>query len=130
MSEPPPDGLDLDLLAAQLRADTHDIASFVEVLAGKLIDILGDHVSVERAGGMFRRAKGIATLRVTLGEDVYEAARASSGWVCRHEHTVRGIRLRGEELDIDAWLTALVAAMAEEARRSARVRQALDSLLT
>lgn len=130
MSEPPPDGLDLDLLAAQLRADTQDIASFVEVLAVKLVDILGDHVTVERAGGVFRKAKPIAALRVRLGEDIYEAVRMSPGWVCRHEHTVRGIRLRSEELDVDTWLTALVAAMAEEGRRSARVREALQALLT
>ena len=49
--------LDMDLLAASLRADSSDVNAFVESLAAKLEEAVPDHTRVERRrAGLMRSA--------------------------------------------------------------------------
>lgn len=129
MSSPEDTGLDIDLLAASLRADAGDLGAFVEALAVKLEQAIPGGVSVERRrDGMFgpKRVRRIALdaggrrleLR-TGGATVQTLASKLSG----------GIVIKREELTTDEWLQALGEALAAQARHSMTTRQALERLL-
>jgi hypothetical protein len=120
---------DLDLLAASLRADAGDLDAFVEALAAKLESALPDQVVVERAGGLFGGRKRVRRIEVTLGDQRYEAEPEWGRVTCRRRSVVRGIALKTQELDLDAWIAALSQDLVEEADRSERGRQALARLL-
>jgi hypothetical protein len=122
-------GMDIDLLAASLRADAGDLGAFVEALATKLEQAVPGAVNVERRrDGMFgpKRVRRIALdaggqrleLR-TDGATVQTACSRLSG----------GIVLKREELGTDEWLRALGEALAVAAQHSKTTRQALERLL-
>src|SRR6266516_3635589 len=94
-----------DLLAASLRADTRDLRSFVEALAAKLEGAFPERVRVER-GGMFG-GKRVRRVAVELGDERYELEHDDGLVSCRRRNVVRGIALRNEELDVDAWIDGL-----------------------
>jgi hypothetical protein len=120
---------DLDLLAASLRADAGDLDAFVEALATKLVAALPDQVEVERRGGLLGANKRVRRIEVTLGDQRYEAEPERGRVTCRRRSVVRGIALKTQELDLDAWIAALSQDLIEEADRSERGRQALARLL-
>ena len=123
-------GVDLDLLAASLRADSSDLTAFVESLAAKLEEAVPGRVRVDRRrSGMFG-PKSVRSVSVDLGEQRLEL-RADGGAVqTRCARLSGGIVLRNEELDTQAWLGMLSEALAAEASRSEATRRALERLLT
>jgi hypothetical protein len=125
----PEESLDIDLLAASLRADGSEIGSFVEAVAAKLEAAVPGSVRVERRrDGMFGPKRAV---RVTLdaGDQRLELLRAGAGVEARCSRLSAGIVLKSEAVETDAWLTALGSALAAEARRSQTTRQALERLL-
>ena len=120
---------DLDLVAASLRADAGDLDAFVEALAVKLEGALPDQVEVERGGGRFGGRKRVRRIEVTLGDQRYEAEPDHGRVTCRRRSVVRGIALKTQDLDLDAWIAALSQDLVEEADRSERGRLALARLL-
>ena len=123
------DGLDLDLLAASLRADSSDLSAFVESLAAKLEQAVPGRVRVERhRTGMFG-PKAVRRLSVDLGDRRLELRAERAGVQTRWASLSGGIVLKNEELETDAWLAMLSEALAAEARRSETTRQALERML-
>jgi hypothetical protein len=123
--------LDIDLLAASLRADAADTGSFVEGLAAKLEDVLPGRVSVRRAREGLFGPKLVKEIAVEAGDQRLELARGPGDAVeLRRARQSGGIVLKRETLDSDAWMAALSSAMAAEAQRSEQIRQALERLLT
>jgi hypothetical protein len=123
------ESLDLDLLAASLRADASDLDAFVESLAVKLEDAIPKRVRVERRrGGMFG-PKRVRKIEVDLGDQRLEMRHDTSALETRRAKLSGGIVLKSEEVDTDAWLVALGGALAVEASRSETTRQALQRLL-
>ena len=122
--------LDLDLLAASLRADSSDLGAFVESLAAKLEEAVPGRVRVERRrDGMFG-PKTVRSVAVDLGDQRLEL-RADRGAVqTRCARLSGGIVLKNEALETDAWLAMLSDALAAEANRSEATRKALERLLT
>jgi hypothetical protein len=120
---------DLDLLAASLRADAGDVDAFVEALAVKLEAALPGQVEVERRGGLLGGRKRVRRIEVTLGDQRYELEAERGRVTCRRRSVVRGIALKTQEFDLDAWIAALSEDLVEEAERSERGRQALARLL-
>ena len=128
MSEEP-EPVDLDLLAASLRADSSDLAAFVESLAVKLEDAIPKRVRVvRRRSGMFG-PKLVRQIEVDLGDQRLELRAGGGSLETRRAKLSGGIVLKSEQLDTDAWLAALGEALAAEARRSETTRQALQRLL-
>ncbi len=130
MSAMPEDSepVDLDLLAASLRADSSDLGAFVESLAVKLEDAIPNRVRVERRrDGMFG-PKLVRRIEVDLGDQRLDL-RYARDLETRRAKLSGGIVLKSEQLDTDAWLAALGGALADEARRSETTRQALQRLL-
>ncbi len=123
-------GVDLDLLAASLRADSSDLSAFVESMAVKLEEAVPGRVRVDRRrAGMFG-PKAVRSLSVDLGDQRLEL-RAERGAVqTRCAKLSGGIVLKNEELETDAWLGMLSQALAAEAGRSEATRRALERLLT
>ena len=124
--------LDIDTLTASIRADSGDLSVFYQVLGSKLADALPQNTVLQReGGGLFRKKEGpIKVIRLTTDNDVFEAEWSHGMVVARHSHAVRGITLKNEELEFDAWLRALVEVLAARAQKSAQARAALQSLVT
>jgi hypothetical protein len=120
---------DVDMLLAALRADGQDNASYFEVLAGKLADVFGPRLTVDRDGGLFRKPGRAKRISVDLGGDRYEAALDKGAIRCKVSHAVRGITLRSDEPAFPDWLSMLMTKVAEEARSSEATRRALESIL-
>ena len=120
-----------DLDAAGLRADDRDVATSLEVLAGKLEQALPTHTRVERRGrGLFGREKIVTRIEVRLGSCVLSLRRANGrieGW---REREVGGISIKREPLDVEAWVTALTQELRDASGRSAEAREALTRLLS
>lgn len=123
------DSVDLDLLAASLRADTGDVGAFVESLAVKLEDAVPRRVRVDRRrSGMFG-PKLVRRIEVDLGDQRLELRYGDGALEARRAKLSGGIVLKSEEVDIEGWVAALGTALADEARRSETTRQALQRLL-
>jgi hypothetical protein len=120
---------DLDLVAASLRADAGDLDAFIEALAVKLDAALPGQVEVERRGGLLGGRKRVRRIEVTLGDQRYELELERARVTCRRRSVVRGIALKTQELDLDAWIAALSQDLVDEADRSERGREALARLL-
>jgi len=119
-----------DLDAAALRADGRDLDAGVEVLATKLEGALPAATRVERrARGLLSRERRVERIELALGECTYVLSRERHGLATTRARTVRGVRIKNEQLDVDAWLAALEADLREEARTSAEARAAVERLL-
>ena len=127
-----PQPVDLDLLAAALRADTADIDLFFEVLGGKLLEILGDRVEVDRIGSRFKKDRPMGRIAVDFDPvgPRLEVTREKRGLSCHIRKTVRGIVISDSEVDVATWTATLVTSLGDEASHSASTRLALQSLLT
>lgn len=121
--------LDLDLLAASLRADSTDVSTFVESLAAKLEEAVPGRVRVQRRReGMFGPKK-VRTVAVDLDDRRFELMSEGAGVQTRCAKLSGGIVLKNEELQTDAWLATLGEALATEAQRNETTRRALERLL-
>lgn len=122
--------MDIDLLAASLRADSDDVGAFVESLAEKLEDVLPGKVKIQRGRrGMFG-AKIVRRISLDAGSERLELLRAENEAIeTRRSRLSGGIVLKSEALDTEAWLAAVGEALAAEAGRNERTRQALERLL-
>jgi hypothetical protein len=122
--------LDIDLLAASLRADSSDVSAFVESLATKLEEAVPQRVRVERRRSGLFGAKQVRRIALDAGSARLELLRGEGGPIeTRCSRLSGGIVLKSEQLDTDAWLGALGEALATEAGRNERTRQALERLL-
>ncbi|HET9078333.1 MAG TPA: hypothetical protein VFN68_15465 [Acidimicrobiales bacterium] len=120
------DPFDLELATAALLSDSHDVQFLLQLLARQLTGALGDRVTVERDGGLFRRrTTAVRSLRVTVGDDEYLATEQ----VCSVGHDSGGIRIRTEKVSMDEWLSRLLRALQEEATHNQAARMALENLL-
>ena len=127
---PDDSAVDLDLLAASLRADSSDLSAFVESLAAKLEDSVPGRVRVERRrSGMFG-PKAVRSVAVDLGDRRLELRTEGGAVQTRCARLSGGIVLKNETLETDAWLAMLSEALATEASRSETTRKALERLLT
>jgi hypothetical protein len=122
-------GPDFDLVAASLRADSGDLRAFVEALAAKLEGALPGRARVDRKGSLLGGRKTVRRLEVDLGETRYELEHDGGAVACTRRSVVRGISLKSEALELDAWIDDLSRALVGEAERSGRGREALERLL-
>jgi hypothetical protein len=119
---------DFDLLAASLRADAGDLRAFVEALAAKVEGAFPARARVERKGG-FLGPKRVRKIEVELGDDRFELAHDDGSVRCARRSVVRGITLKSEQLELDAWIDELSRALVEQARTTGHDREALERLL-
>ncbi len=122
-------GLDLDLLAASLRADASDLNAFVENLAIKLEQAVPGRVQVQRRRSALRGPKRVRHIALNAGDLRLELSFDAGALETYCSRLSGGIVLKRETLDTEAWLTAVGEALGAEAQRSETTRQALERLL-
>ncbi len=119
-----------DLAAAGLRADGTDLAIGVEVLAHKLEVALPQQTRVERrAKRLFSKEKLVEAIEVTLGECRYALRVRGRQVDASRAQEVRGIVIKRETLELQAWVESLTAELSERATTSAAAREALARLV-
>ena len=123
------DDLDIDLIAASLRADQGDVESFVEALSVKLEQALPGHVRTWRWRTRLFGPKAVRRIAVDLGPERFDLRFRDGALEAQRAKLSGGIVLKSETVAPEEWLRALGAALAEEAQRSASARQALERLL-
>ncbi|MGI8505657.1 MAG: hypothetical protein ACR2MK_02430 [Solirubrobacteraceae bacterium] len=121
--------LDIDLLAASLRADSSDLRAFVEALAVKLEQAVPGGVSVQRRRDGLFGAKMVHRIALDAGGQRLELKTSGAGVETRCSRLSGGIVIKNETVDMDTWLTVLGTALAAEAQRSQTTRRALERLL-
>jgi hypothetical protein len=122
--------LDLDLLAASLRADASDLHAFTEALAVKLTDALPGGVRIEQGRSKMFGPKQVRRIAVDAGDERLELRVTDRGALqTTCARLSGGIVLKTEPVDTDEWLRRLSAALADQATRSQTTRQALERLL-
>ena len=134
MSDLGPSG-ELHMIAAALRSDTSDIASYARVLTTTLADALPPGmVTVERKRTLADRMSGRegepVAVTVTTPDQQLELRQHAHGQVLGEiRQIVRGVVIKRRPAPVDEWLVALAAVLAGLAQRSAAARQALTDLL-
>lgn len=122
-------GQGFELVAASVRADSADLPTFLEVLASKLSEALPGMVVVKRSGGLFARNKPVSQIDVTVDDHRYTAVVRGPALDTSVAHEVRGVRLSGDQLPLDAWIAELGRSLEAFAQRSAVTSEALRRLL-
>jgi hypothetical protein len=100
----------------------------LKLLVSQLSGVLGDRMVVERSG-RFRKADEIKSIRITLGDDSLEATVNGGTIRCTIGHSSGGIRIRTQQVTMDAWLTRLLSSLQSEAANSEQTRLALENLM-
>ena len=141
MTAPPPDSAgspgdpDVTMLAAALRADARDVATYAAVLAATLEDTLPPGtVEVERKRSMSDRLAGragtVVRLRAHLDDAVLELEPAPGGTPrTRVISEVGGVVISRREVRLEEWTRTLAERLAEQARASEASRLAVQRLL-
>lgn len=120
---------DLSMAVSQLASNSTDARIMLKLLAGQLADALGERLTVERAGGRFRKSDEIKSVRVSLGNDLLEADVEGASVRCTIGHSSGGIRIRSEQVDMHTWVTRLLGALQAEAATSEQTRLALENIV-
>lgn len=123
------DSSSFELLAASLRTDVGDLASFTEVLASKFEGALPAQTHIDRKGGMLSREKRVARITVDLGDQRYQLDIDHGRLTPRICRVVRGIVLKTEEVPLEHWIDDLSQRISQEAEHSEQARLALERLL-
>jgi hypothetical protein len=122
------DSFDLD--ASTLRAGSADLPVYVEVLARKLEAALPTETEVRRRSkGLFSREKVVEAIEVTLGDQRYALQRQGRGVTASRAQEVRGVVIKRQPLELDAWVEALTGQLRELAAGSAAARAAFERLI-
>ncbi|HEY6410603.1 MAG TPA: hypothetical protein VIY29_24390 [Ktedonobacteraceae bacterium] len=128
--EPQQEPLQMEMLAASLRADSTDNRAFLEALAAKLAGSLPNQTTVVRQSSIFSREHPVKEISVTMGDYQYRIGREKQGpIIAQRAKVVRGIVLKTEQIPIDLWIDELATALAHEAEHSAQSRIALERFL-
>jgi hypothetical protein len=123
------DGFDLDMAVATLQSNSTDVRLMLKLLVSQLSEVLGNRIQVERAGGRIRRSDEIKSVQIILGDDTLRAEVEGAGVRCSIGHASGGIRIRSEQVGMDAWLARLLTTLNDEAVHSEQTRLALEHIV-
>lgn len=122
--------IDVELVAASLRASSSDLKTFVEVFADKLERALPGRVDVSRRSARpWAREKRVDRIQCQLGDARYVLS-TRNGIEAWRAKAVRGVVLKTEVLSLDEWLGALARDLADEAHSNEGAQLALREMLT
>lgn len=122
--------MQVEMLASSLRASSTDLKAFMEALAVKLEGSLPGQTTVVRENRLFSREHPVREIAVNLGDYQYRISKERQGpLVTQRAKSVRGIVLKTEQIPMDAWISDLAQALAQEAVHSTQARAALEQFL-
>jgi hypothetical protein len=125
--------MDFDMVAAALRQDAADVATYARVLTGTLADALPPgSVTVEHERSVGDRLRGRdghpSRIVVRLGERTLFLA-GTGRPVAEIHHEVRGVVLSRDQVPLDVWVQTLARELVAQADASARAAEALRRLV-
>jgi hypothetical protein len=125
--------MDFDMVAAALRQDAADVATYARVLTVTLADVLPPgSVTVEYERGLADRLKGRegrpSRIVVRLGERTLFLSGGGRP-VAEIHHEVRGVVLSRDQVTLDVWVQALARELLVAAEANARAAEALRRLV-
>jgi hypothetical protein len=126
---------DVQLLAAMLRADRDEVASYARVLSGALAEALPAgmvEIGYQRTvGDRLAGRPGRAVRLVVHGENRdLELREGRNGRIeAELQQVVHGVVISRRGIGVDAWLQALAQDIARAAARDTAAREALERLL-
>jgi hypothetical protein len=120
---------DLSMAVSSLQSNSTDSHLLLKLLVAQLAEVLGGRLVVERAGGRFRKSEAIKSVQITLGDDTLRADVDGATVRCSIGHASGGIRIRSEQVGMDAWLTRLLSILQSEASHSEQTRLALENIV-
>ena len=123
------EGFDLDMAVATLQSNSTDVRLMLKLLVSQLSEVLGNRIQIERAGGRIRRSDEIKSVQIILGDDTLRAEVEGAGVRCSIGHASGGIRIRSEQVGMDAWLARLLTTLNDEAAHSEQTRLALEHIV-
>ena len=135
MSEIEPAGSDeVALLAAALRADTSDLATYERVLVGSLVETLPSGcVEIDRDRSMADRLAGRPgaprAIRIHLGQSTLELTTTKGRLVGTVGRSVRGVAISRREVPLGEWSASFAEALSAFAKENLEARTALERLL-
>lgn len=110
--------------AVLAKRSREDLSELLEDLVALFIGVMP--VDIKRS--LFGRA--IKLVRIPLGDRAFVLERTRNGsFEARRQQIVRGVAIRNDPVEIDAFIAELSTALDAELRRSERGRAALDSWL-
>src|SRR5947208_17081314 len=122
--------LEVEMLAASLRASSTDLKAFMEALAAKLEGSLPNQTTVVRHSSLFSREHPVKEIAVVLGDYQYRIGRERQGpIIAQRAKVVRGIVLKTEQIPLEQWIEELAGELAQVAASSAQARSALERFL-
>jgi hypothetical protein len=126
--------MDFDMVAAALRQDAADVATYARVLTVTLADVLPPGcVTVDHERSLADRLKGRAgrphRIVVRLGERTLFLS-GDARPVAEIHHEVRGVILSRDQVTLDVWVQALARELVAHAEANARAAEALRRLVT
>jgi len=123
------DAFDLSMAISSLQSNSTDSRIMLKLLVAQLSEVLGDRIRVERAGGRLRKSEEIKSVQIVLGDDTLRADVDGATVRCSIGHASGGIRIRSEQVGMDAWLTRLLTILNREAAHSEQTRLALENIV-
>ena len=130
MSDELGEPLQVDMLAASLRADATDLKAFLEALASKLAGALPMATVVTRQNKLFSKEHPVREIAITLGDYQYRIVHEPQRpLLTLRAKVVRGIVLKTDQLPMDRWIDELAGELAQEAAQSAQAHAALERFL-
>ena len=123
------DAFDLEMAVSTLQSNSSDMRIMLKLLVRQLSDVLGDRIDVQFAGGRFRKSQDIKSVQITLGDDTLRAEVEGASVRCSIGHASGGIRIRSEQVGMDAWLARLLTTLHNEASHSEQTRLALEHIV-
>jgi hypothetical protein len=120
---------DLSMAVSSLQSNSTDSRIMLKLLVAQLSEVLGDRIVVERAGGRFRKSEELKSVQIILGDDTLRADVDGATVRCSIGHASGGIRIRSEQVGMDAWLTRLLTILQSEASHSEQTRLALENIV-
>ena len=126
---------DVQLIAATLRADRADVATYARVLSGALADALPPGmVEVEHHRSLADRVSGrvgrpVAVVVHAADRELYLREAAHGSVDAQIHQVVRGVVLSRRPVALDEWVRELAVAVVARARSDARARAALERLV-
>jgi hypothetical protein len=126
--------MEFDMVAAALRKDAADVATYARVLTVTLADVLPPgSVTVEYERSLGDRLKGRqghpSRIVVRLGERTLSLTGGHRP-VAEVHHEVRGVVLSRDQVSLDVWVQTLARELVAQAEADARAAEALRRLVT
>jgi hypothetical protein len=122
---------ELDIATAWMRRAQGDLKAFIGAFAARMEGALPGRVTVDRKrDGLFSTKSHVAKVTLDTGSHLYILELANNRLAATRSQTIRGVRLKSEEMGVPEWLEALNADIRSLADHAGSAHDVLHDFLT